>query len=462
MPIFNQVTTSRMSYFDLAKKLEAQKELVTDTKEPGMETPFIISTSSCGSAATRIVTARSAIDVKRALLATEWKPNTDYFYQQLGLTEEERVLAVFIGLQSDKKFWELKPEDMGSLEALRGNSDRELLAILRDQDIEQLFEFAFVGGEGEQEGVPGHEWTTITVQPLVVLTFPSIYKEFDVSKETTEGQRQTCLESAGLWLPGGDTASKATVVSSPVQPERQYVEQDALVAYAKIFGKVLTGDFEGALAVQVRSGVLKIFPSGQVATLIPNDPKENPVFYPSGFFDRLRAELKLDNSPAKPPADVILEPTGLSRAEIQEAAEGLVKKHKAYLAMVFLGYPKTMIEALFQEEAGWTSILTSCDELQNKKGREFSPESCKALFAEAIRVGFLRHMETCSRMPTISCKPLCCQQRGSCAVSIHDYYLERLNYELTENEAKVLSDLLKPQDRTTEAYTADAIVKALC
>ena len=410
MPIFNQVTTSRMSYFDLAKKLEAQKELVTDMKEPGMETPFIISTSSCGSAATRIVTARSAIDVKRALLATEWKPNTDYFYQQLGLTEEERVLAVFIGLQSDKKFWELKPEDMGSLEALRGNSDRELLAILRDQDIEQLFEFAFVGGEGEQEGVPGHEWTTITVQPLVVLTFPSIYKEFDASKETTEGQRQTCLESAGLWLPGGDTASKATVVSSPVQPERQYVEQDALVAYAKIFGTSLAGDFEGALAVQVRSGVLKIFPSGQVATLIPNDPKENPVFYPSGFFDRLRAELKLDNSPAKPPADVILKPGWavheMFRFEVEEAAEGLIKKHKDYLHLVLLGCPRTMIEALFQEDAGLRSILQS---VCPKKRIEFTPDVCKEIFAEAVRKGFVKHRELCTSTTDVDSKPMCCQ-----------------------------------------------------
>ena len=278
LPIFNPITVSRTTYFDLAEKLRAGKESVTDKKEPNPETPFIISTSSCGDASTRIVTAHSAIDIKRALLAAEWRPNTDYFYQQLGLPIKERVLAVFVGLQSGKKFWELKPEDMGSLEALRGNSDRELLAILRDEDIEQLFEFAFTGGEGDQEGVPGHEWNTISIQPLVVLTFPSIYKEFDASKETTEFQRETCLESAGLCLPGEGKTSKVPLVPVPVaaQPVRQYVEQGALDAYAKIFGTSLAGDFEGALVVKVRSGVVKIFPSGEVATLHSERSKGEP------------------------------------------------------------------------------------------------------------------------------------------------------------------------------------------
>lgn len=176
------------------------------------EKPFIITTASCGDARTRIVTARSAVDVKRALLAEEWSPNAEYFYDQLGLPLPERehaghpiydrnqqLFAVLVGVLSGKeRFWDLTPRDIGQLDILRHLDYKTTLATLPDHIIEKLFEFAFTGGEGEQRGNPGKEWTTITVEPLVIKAFPSIYEKFDAGKLVSEPVRTEYLSKAGL------------------------------------------------------------------------------------------------------------------------------------------------------------------------------------------------------------------------------------------------------------------------
>ncbi len=181
LPINNQVTVARSAYFDLAAKLKKQTEASAQ-----IETPFVVTTASCGDVKTGFYSARNAVDVKRALLANRWRPNNSYFWDKLGLREEEKVLAVLIGIQSECCFWAcLKPTDVGILDSLRGLSDKQVIAILPDEIIEVLFTFAFTGGEGEQDGIPGQEWTTITVEPLRP-SFTSIYKEFDAAALITE------------------------------------------------------------------------------------------------------------------------------------------------------------------------------------------------------------------------------------------------------------------------------------
>jgi hypothetical protein len=165
---------------DEATNLKKRKEASTQK-----ETPFMITTASCGTVTTRFVTARNAIDVKRALLVNCWSPNNSYFYEKLGLKEKEKVLAILIGIQAEKSFFDLTPADIGALDNLRGFSDEQVIAILPDESIEVLFTFAFTGGEGEQEGNPGKEWQTITVEPLCP-TFVSIYKEFNAANVITE------------------------------------------------------------------------------------------------------------------------------------------------------------------------------------------------------------------------------------------------------------------------------------
>jgi hypothetical protein len=55
--------------------------------------------------------------------------------------------------------------------------------------IEKLFEFLFTGGEGEQEGDPGKEWTTITVRPVPAPR--SIYERFDPNRYRDPKLQQT-------------------------------------------------------------------------------------------------------------------------------------------------------------------------------------------------------------------------------------------------------------------------------
>jgi len=163
------------------------------------EIPFVISMASCGEAKTSIMTACSTVDVKRAILFQEWRPNGSYFYQNLGLRENQQMFAVLVGVCSSKgNFWKLTPADIGKLEALRELDDEMLLAVLPDDLIEELFNFAFTGGEGEQTGNPGEEWTTITVEPLAKAPFPSVYRIFDLSTILTIGAQIRYHQAAGF------------------------------------------------------------------------------------------------------------------------------------------------------------------------------------------------------------------------------------------------------------------------
>ncbi len=70
-----------------------------------------------------------------------------------------------------------------------------------------------------------------------------------------------------------------------------HAAQAALEVYNKIFGTSLSGDFEGYLVAKGPGGTVRIFASGEVATLEPNDPEEAAVSYPVDFLDELRSEL---------------------------------------------------------------------------------------------------------------------------------------------------------------------------
>lgn len=161
-----------------------------------MQSTFVITTACGGDVETSFVTARSEVDVKRALLANHWHPNNAYFYGQLGLQPEEKVLAVLIGIQSGKRFFDLTPADIGSLVNLRGLVDKTVIAILPDDIIDKLFDFAFTGGEGEQEGIPGHEWETRKVESFFTI-WPSIYREFNAATLTTE-ELQARVKACGF------------------------------------------------------------------------------------------------------------------------------------------------------------------------------------------------------------------------------------------------------------------------
>lgn len=145
-----------------------------------VESQFVITYASGSEIETSFVTARNITDVKRALLAKYWRPNS-YFYEELGLDKDESVLAVLVGIRSGKSFHKTTKEDIGNLTHLRGLSNESVIALVADDIIERLFDFAFTGGEEEQRGIPGHEWTTVIVKPFV-LSFTSVYNEFNPQK----------------------------------------------------------------------------------------------------------------------------------------------------------------------------------------------------------------------------------------------------------------------------------------
>ena len=71
-----------------------------------------------------------------------------------------------------------------------------------------------------------------------------------------------------------------------------YAAQPALEMYNKIFETSISGDFEGYLVVNVAGGTMKIFASGNVVMLIPNDPKKHPISYPTPeHIDDLKEEM---------------------------------------------------------------------------------------------------------------------------------------------------------------------------
>lgn len=138
---------------------------------------FIISESWCGDATTKIVKARNMTDVKRHILLFEWRPNARYFWRSLERDLEGKDLfCVIVALCSGKKF-DVTSKDIGEMDILRDLSNGAILASIPDSLVDDLFDFAFSGGEGEQKGNPGKEWRTITVTPFLEENVETIYNE---------------------------------------------------------------------------------------------------------------------------------------------------------------------------------------------------------------------------------------------------------------------------------------------
>lgn len=242
--------------------------------------------------------------------------------------------------------------------------------------------------------------------------------------------------------------------TSALEPQRFYSEQSALDAYNKIFETSLSGDFEGGLEVKIPKGILRIFASGEVVTFIPNEPTHEMVSYPSDNFDLVRYLFVTDKQISRPVVETTWTTTEMSKMEVVDAATGLLVKHEDYLRLVFHPQPRTMVEAVYR----WTLLLESC--MVGEKVA-LTPEVCRKLFARAVEKGYQYHMEVCSKHD-VDDKPLCCQLGKVCGVALENGDSDRQSYELTEDEAKVLSDFLKPQDRESKEYTVEAIVKSLC
>lgn len=242
--------------------------------------------------------------------------------------------------------------------------------------------------------------------------------------------------------------------TSALEPQRFYSEQSALDAYNKIFETSLSGDFEGGLEVKIPKGILRIFASGEVVTFIPNEPTHEMVSYPSDNFDLVRYLFVTDKQISRPVVETTWTTTEMSKMEVVEAATGLLVKHEDYLNLVFMPQPKTIVEAVYR----WKLLFETC---MTGETVDLTPEVCRELFARAVEKGYKHHIEVCSKY-NIDDKPLCCQLGGVCGVTLEGGDSDRLSYDLTEDESKVLSDFLKPQDRFSKEYTVEAIVDSLC
>jgi rubredoxin len=377
-----------------AMSLKKQKEASTQK-----ENPFMITTASCGTVTTRFVTARNAIDVKRALLVNCWSPNNSYFYEKLGLKEKEKVLAILIGIQAEKSFFDLTPADIGALDNLRGFSDEQVIAILPDESIEVLFTFAFTGGEGEQEGNPGKEWQTITVEPLCP-TFVSIYKEFNAANVITEDLKEKA--KACDFLYNEDRSTQRV----PISLESKFVD----IAAAG------SGDMASSRYSQKGIVIESLEPTEQISA-------------------KPAAVKKLTWKPSYT----------LAADQIRSAAESLIEKHKAYL-MIFLGSYPPPIDSQ-------TISLTA--------------EMCQKSFAIALEQGLEYHFKNCGTNShdgvTLGCNA---NTESGCRIwPVQQAWTSK--QLLTNNEATVLSDLIRLDNKTIreldseEEYTANTIVRLL-
>ena len=538
LPIYNQTTVKNSYYIDMAMKLKKQKEASAQK-----ETPFVVTIASCGTGRTRFVSARNSIDVKRALLVNQWCPNNSYFYEKLGLSEEEKVLAVLIGIEAEKSFWELTPADIGTLGNLRGFSDEQVIAILPDESIEVLFDFAFMGGEGEQEGNPGKEWQTITVEPLRP-TFPSIYKEFDAANVITEDLKAKA--SACKFLYNSDQSTLAaqrhlevkefgSPRRTPIQFESKFIEKseenapgptiyvfkpnqmpfpnvdfdgDDLppleddedsddhessksVAHCLVRMPTTTGSGDmlssgysqkgivtGLVGVEDDWGVgeatqqllARTFSActGSGDMLSSRYSQKGVVAKAIDLPEATKSPEPTDQSPAKPAAvkKLTWKPSyALSTDEVRTAAKSLIKKHKIYLKLTFFEYPTTVTSALRDPEIGWEMIFLNVDPQQTTP---LTPEICQKSFDVALDQGLKYHFEICGTKShdgvILGCNV---DTESKCRVwSIQQAWT--MAQQLTNNEAKVLSDLIRLDNKTIreldaeEEYTADTIVRLLC
>lgn len=150
--------------------------------------PYIISKAIAGDASTDIVMARSDVDVMRALLMSDYSEPRWTTYA--GAPKVDRIdgyPAVLALMTSGKDSYTLlTPQDTAIFANARDRSNEQIVASLPDAVIEKLFEFVFTGGYGEQSGIPGKEWKTITVTAMPAHA-PSIYDRFDAARHEDAG-----------------------------------------------------------------------------------------------------------------------------------------------------------------------------------------------------------------------------------------------------------------------------------
>ncbi len=121
---------------------------------------FIVSISCCGDVKTKYYTSKSIFDVYRLFLIKRYSPNPFYYCQAKEIEYSNEVpikeLLIFEAMRC-------QPDIDIDIDLLKGLSKKEVIMNFENHTVKSLFDYAFTGGEGDQSGNPGKEWTTITV-----------------------------------------------------------------------------------------------------------------------------------------------------------------------------------------------------------------------------------------------------------------------------------------------------------
>ena len=136
---------------------------------------FVVSESICGEAKTSFFQSTNILHVKKYLLLN-YHPNSYYctFFDLHQSKENALLSAVLMARESVKKDrygmeygWNSldKPHEnnIDKLSKFFDSSFLDVISQLQKSDIDNLFKFAFTGGFGEQCGIPGKEWHTISI-----------------------------------------------------------------------------------------------------------------------------------------------------------------------------------------------------------------------------------------------------------------------------------------------------------
>jgi len=143
---------------------------------------YVISEASCGDSGTEMVSARNITDVQKMLLASRYCPN-EYYCEDINLpkTNANALLCAILRSQAEVERYEYvkTPTSLGKYRKRTKTSFAKHIALLDEHETDKLFIYAFTGGEGEQHGNPGKEWTTISITPLSEIKIKSVYDTFD-------------------------------------------------------------------------------------------------------------------------------------------------------------------------------------------------------------------------------------------------------------------------------------------
>lgn len=107
---------------------------------------WLVSYASCGEAFCKVMSASSAVDIMFMHLLDR--------YESWSNGDIKNTIHDATGIKDDFK----------------GLSVEQILGLLTDTAMYQLFSYTFTGGEGAQDGDPGKEWETTTIKPLLEAT----------------------------------------------------------------------------------------------------------------------------------------------------------------------------------------------------------------------------------------------------------------------------------------------------